>query len=34
MDELARAEIVAPEEIPAEVIIMNSRAELLALDTG
>ena len=33
-DELARAEIVAPEEIPADVITMNSRAELLALDTG
>ena len=33
-DELARAEIVAPEEIPADAITMNSRAELLALDTG
>lgn len=33
-DELARAEIVAPEEIPANVITMNSRAELLDLNTG
>ena len=31
---MARAEIVAPEEIPADAITMNSRAELLALDTG
>ena len=32
--ELARAEIVAPEDIPADVITMNSRAELLDLDSG
>ena len=32
--ELERAEIVAPEEIPPDVITMNSRAELLDLDTG
>ena len=33
-DESARAQIVAPEEIPADVITMNNRAKLLALDTG
>jgi regulator of nucleoside diphosphate kinase len=32
--ELERAEIVAPEELPPDVITMNSRAELLDLDTG
>ena len=32
--ELERAEIVAPEDVPADVITMNSRAELLDLDTG
>jgi regulator of nucleoside diphosphate kinase len=31
--ELNRANIVAPEEIPADAITMNSRAELLDLDT-
>src|SRR4051812_49057947 len=31
--ELDRAEIVAPEEVPGDVITMNSRAELLDLDT-
>lgn len=30
-DELARAEIVAPENLPSDVITMNSRAELLDL---
>jgi regulator of nucleoside diphosphate kinase len=30
---LNRAKIVAPEEVPADVITMNSRAELLDLDT-
>lgn len=32
--ELARAKIVRADEIPADVITMNSRAELLDLDTG
>jgi regulator of nucleoside diphosphate kinase len=32
--ELERAEIVAPNEVPADVITMNSRAELLDLDTN
>jgi regulator of nucleoside diphosphate kinase len=32
--ELARAEIVAPDEVPPDVITMNSRAELLDLDTN
>jgi regulator of nucleoside diphosphate kinase len=32
--ELARAEIVGVDEIPAGVITMNSRAELLDLHTG
>ena len=32
--ELERAQIVAPEELPADVITLNSRAELLDLDTG
>jgi regulator of nucleoside diphosphate kinase len=32
--ELERAEIVGVDEIPADVITMNSRAELLDLDTG
>jgi len=32
--ELARAEIVAQNEIPADVITMNTRAELFDLDTG
>jgi regulator of nucleoside diphosphate kinase len=31
--ELTRAEIVTPDEVPADVITMNSRAELLDLDT-
>jgi regulator of nucleoside diphosphate kinase len=31
--ELARAEIVASDELPPDVITMNSRAELLDLDT-
>ncbi|MEO6786843.1 MAG: GreA/GreB family elongation factor [Chthoniobacteraceae bacterium] len=34
MDELARAQVVAPENVPADVITMNTRAELLDLDTG
>jgi regulator of nucleoside diphosphate kinase len=33
-EELARAEVVAPEKLPADVITMNSRAEMLDLDTG
>jgi len=32
--ELERAEIVAPDKVPADVITMNSRAELLDLDTN
>ena len=32
--ELGRAQVVAPEVVPANVITMNSRAELLDLDTG
>jgi regulator of nucleoside diphosphate kinase len=32
--ELARAEIVAPENTPPDVITMNSRAEVLDLDSG
>jgi regulator of nucleoside diphosphate kinase len=32
--ELDRARVVAPEAVPADVITMNSRAELLDLDTG
>lgn len=32
--ELARAKIVGADEIPEDVITMNSRAELLDLDTG
>ena len=31
--ELERAEIVAPEEVPSNVITMNSRAELVDLDS-
>jgi len=33
-EELARAEIVAPNDTPTEVITMNSRAEVLDLDSG
>jgi regulator of nucleoside diphosphate kinase len=32
--ELERAEIFAPDEVPSDVITMNSRAELLDLDTN
>lgn len=32
--ELQRASIVAPDQIPPDVITMHSRAELLDLDTG
>ena len=32
--ELERAQIVAPEAVPPNVITLNSRAELLDLDTG
>lgn len=32
--ELDRAQVVAPEAVPADVITMNSRAELFDLDTG
>ena len=34
LGELERAEIVAPHEVPPGVITMNSRAELLDLDTN
>jgi regulator of nucleoside diphosphate kinase len=34
LGELERAEIVAPHEVPPSVITMNSRAELLDLDTN
>jgi regulator of nucleoside diphosphate kinase len=33
-EELARAEIIPPAEVPPDVITMNTRAELLDLDTG
>jgi len=33
-EELDRAVVVAPKEIPPEVVTMNSTAELLDLDTG
>jgi transcription elongation GreA/GreB family factor len=33
-NELERAQIVAPEALPPNVVTMNSRAELLDLDTG
>lgn len=33
-NELKRARIVAPEEVPPNVITMNSRAELLDLESG
>jgi regulator of nucleoside diphosphate kinase len=33
-EELRRAVIVDPKEVPADVITMNSRAELLDLDSG
>ena len=33
-EELRRAVIVRPNEVPAEVITMNSRAELIDLETG
>jgi regulator of nucleoside diphosphate kinase len=32
--ELQRAEIVAPDKVPPDVITMNSRAQLLDLDTN
>ncbi|RYD79174.1 MAG: nucleoside diphosphate kinase regulator [Verrucomicrobiaceae bacterium] len=32
--ELERAEVLSPEDIPPDVITMNSRAELLDLETG
>jgi regulator of nucleoside diphosphate kinase len=32
--ELERAEIVVPDEVPPDVITMNSRAQLLDLDTN
>ena len=32
--ELDRAQIVAPDHVPSDVITMNSRAELLDLDTN
>jgi regulator of nucleoside diphosphate kinase len=33
-NELRRARIVAPEEVPSDVITMNTRAELLDLESG
>ena len=33
-NELKRARIVAPEEVPPDVITMNTRAKLLDLETG
>ena len=33
-NELKRARIVAPEQVPPDVITMNSRAELLDLESG
>ena len=33
-EELRRATIVPPNEVPADVITMNSRADLVDLDTG
>ena len=33
-EEIQRARIVAPEDMPADVITMNSRARLLDLDEG
>ena len=33
-NELKRARIVAPAEVPPDVITMNSRAELLGLESG
>ena len=33
-EELHRAVLVDPKEMPADVITMNSRAELIDLDTG
>lgn len=33
-DELERAHIVSPDEIPPDVVTMNSRVELRDLDTG
>jgi len=33
-EELRRAVIVEPDEVPADVITMNSRADLVDLDTG
>jgi regulator of nucleoside diphosphate kinase len=33
-DELQRAIVVKPEDVPGDVITMNSRAELLDLETG
>ena len=32
--ELTRAEVVAPQDVPPDVITMNSRAELLDLETA
>ena len=34
VEELKRAEIVDPKTVPADVVTMNSRAELLDLDSG
>jgi regulator of nucleoside diphosphate kinase len=34
VNELARAQLVAPRDMPADVITLNTRAKLLDLDTG
>jgi regulator of nucleoside diphosphate kinase len=34
VEELKRAEIIDPKDVPADVVTMNSRAELLDLDSG
>jgi regulator of nucleoside diphosphate kinase len=34
VEELQRATVVDPKEVPADVITMNSRAEMLDLDSG
>jgi regulator of nucleoside diphosphate kinase len=34
VEELQRASIVEPKDVPADVITMNSRAEMLDLDNG
>jgi regulator of nucleoside diphosphate kinase len=33
-EQLSRAEIVSPDEVPANVVVMNSRVRVTDLDTG